>query len=367
MLLLLSAGGGDGLVHQQMETEMTAALAMHMPNVLLSPSVAAVTLVAAVAVLLLAARTAKTAGGRKLPLMGVMGAFVFAAQMINFPIVPGVSGHLSGGVLLAILLGPSAAIVTMAAILIIQCLLFQDGGLLALGCNIINMGVVPCLLGWWIYRAVAGQGGRRRLFLAACVACVVGVTAGAVLVPLQSYVSGVLRIPLLHFLVAMVAFHLAIGFVEGLITFAVVAYLRRVRPASVSAEAGPVRTGRPRRALAVVLVAALLLAGVVSWFASPHPDALESSSEGHIKEPSGTIVAVDEGQARWAPMSDYTRREAPLGQLRSDEAEEQAEAAYPNVDGWGSLAGVVGTVLTLGIVYLLAVMLKKRNGGCVNS
>ena len=349
---------------------MTAALAMHMPNVLLTPGVAAVTLVAAVVVVLLAARTAKTATGRKLPLMGVMGAFVFAAQMITFPIIPGVpvSGHLSGGVLLAILLGPSAAIVTMTAILIIQCLLFQDGGLLALGCNIINMGVVPCLLGWWIYRAVAGRGGRRRLFPAACAACVVGVTAGAALVPLQAHVSGVLLIPPLHFLVVVVPLHLAIGFVEGLITFAVVAYLRRVRPASVSAAAaGPVRTGRPRAALAVVLVAALLLAGVVSWFASPHPDALESASEGSIKAPSRFMVAVDNWLAKWAPMSDYTRRGAPLGEIPSDEAEEQAGAVYPNISGWGSLAGVIGTGLTLGIVYLLAVMLKKRNGNCVGS
>lgn len=341
---------------------MTAALAMHMPNVLLSPGVAAATLVAAVAALLLAARTAKTAGDQKLPLMGVMGAFVFAAQMINFPIIPGVpvSGHLSGGVLLAILLGPSAAIVTMAAILIIQCLLFQDGGLLALGCNIINMGVVPCLLGWWIYRAVAGRGRRRRLFLGACAACVVGVTAGAALVPLQADVSGVLLIPPLHFLTVMVGLHLVIGFVEGLITFAVVAYLRRVRPGSVSAAAGLGRAGRPRAALAVLVVAALVLAGVVSWFASPHPDALESSSEGSIKAPSKIMVAVDEWLARWAPMSDYTRRGAPLGRLPADEAEAEAQAAYPNISGWGSLAGVVGTALTLGIVYLLAMMLKKR-------
>ncbi len=347
---------------------MSAALAMHMPDSLLSPGVAAVTIVAALAALLLAARTAKTVEGRKVPLMGVMGAFVFAAQMINFPI-PGmpVSWHLSGGVLLAILLGPSAAIVTMTAILIIQCLLFQDGGLLALGCNIINMGVVPCLLGWWTYRAVAGRGGRWRLFLGVWTACVVGVTAGAALVPLQASVSGVLPIPLLHFLTVMVALHLAIGLGEGLITFAVLAYFRRVRPGSVSAAASGGGAGRPRRALAVLVVAALLLAGVVTWFASPHPDALEWASKGTVKEPSKIIVGADDLQARWAPMSDYTKRPAPLGQLPADEAKARTQAAYPNVDGWGSLAGVVGTGLTLGIVYFLAMMLKKRNGSGVDS
>ena len=138
-------------------------LAMHMANELLSLPVAGVTLALGAAVVALAAARAKSSlDPRRLPLMGVMGAFVFAAQMINFtlPGMPGTSGHLGGGVLLAILLGPAAALVTMAAILIVQCLLFQDGGLLALGCNFLNMGVAPCLAGWAISRMVAGRSGR---------------------------------------------------------------------------------------------------------------------------------------------------------------------------------------------------------------
>src|SRR5688572_5314174 len=115
-------------------------LAMHMANELLTPAVAAGFIVLAGVALSLASRRVGAAfDPAKVPLMGVLGAFVFAAQMINFPILPGTSGHLGGGVLLAILLGPHAASLVMASILIVQCLIFQDGGILALGTNIVNM------------------------------------------------------------------------------------------------------------------------------------------------------------------------------------------------------------------------------------
>jgi len=211
-------------------------LAMHMANELLSVPVAAVTLALMAALVAVAARRARRATtDDRLPLMGVMGAFVFAAQMINFtlPGMPGTSGHLGGGVLLAILLGPSAAIVTMTAILIVQCLLFQDGGLLALGCNVINMAVVPCLIGSGLYRLLLGSPARAaawRQYLAAWLACVAGVAAGAAMVPVEAALSGVLQVPLGHFLGVMIGVHLIIGLCEGAVTFAAVAYLRRVRP-----------------------------------------------------------------------------------------------------------------------------------------
>ena len=173
--------------------------------------------------------------------MGVMGAFVFAAQMVNFtlPGMPGTSGHLGGGVLLAILLGPSAGIVTMSAILIVQCLLFQDGGLLALGCNIINLGVVPCLLGSVVYHLTLGSPTTVpawRQYLAAWLACVVGVTAGASMVPIESAASGVLQVPFTQFLGVMAGVHLIIALCEGAVTFAVIAYLRKVRPELMGVE-----------------------------------------------------------------------------------------------------------------------------------
>ena len=209
---------------------MSPLFAMHMANELLSVPVAAATMaLGAVAVGIAARRVRRAAVDDRLPLMGVMGAFIFAAQMINFTLLgmPGTSGHLGGGVLLAILLGPAVGIVTMAAILMVQCLLFQDGGLLALGCNLINMGVLPCLLGWAIYRGVLGPAAKAkawRQYLAAWLACIVGVTAGAGMVPLESAASGVLQVPVSQFLGVMLGVHLIIGFCEGAITFAVIAF-----------------------------------------------------------------------------------------------------------------------------------------------
>jgi cobalt/nickel transport system permease protein len=397
----------------------TPLLAMHMANELLSIPVAGVTLALAAAAMALAARWAgRNAADQGLPLMGVMGAFVFAAQMVNFtvPLMPGTSGHLGGGVLLAILLGPAAAIVTMAAILIVQCLLFQDGGLLALGCNLINMGVVPCLLGWGVYRAVLGpvaSVAAWRQYLAAWIACTVGVVGGAAMVPLESAASGVLRVPLGQFLGVMIGVHLVIGLCEGAITFAVIAYLRRVRPELVGLDDGAqsaqgvgwversephqeqaeprwwgsLRSTHPTRIVrdslnpaavslaasrpgygvvaASLLVTALLLAGVISWFASTLPDGLEWSCfehrgeavETNVENDSPTVAAVDRWQSRWTPLSDYTRRAAPLGESPGETPE--AEAAWPNLDGWRSLAGVLGTIVTLGVLYGASLWMRK--------
>jgi cobalt/nickel transport system permease protein len=363
---------------------MPVMLAMHMANELLTPPVAAATLVlAAVAVAGASPRAGEKLSADRAPLMGVMGAFVFAAQMINFslPGMPGTSGHLGGGVLLAILLGPAAGIVTMAAILIVQCLLFQDGGLLALGCNIINMGVVPCLVGWGVYRLLLGPAGAAkaaRQYLAAWAACTVGVAGGAALVPLESYVSGVLRINVWEFLQVMVGVHLLIGFLEGAITFAVLAYLRRVRPAALGLPTGEVglavAEGQPGRVggkgvLISLLATALLLAGVVSWFASTHPDGLEWTYQKHFKHGDGATVenaspvvaAVDRWQARWSPMSDYAKRSAPLGQEPPAEGQpSESQGAWPNVSGWGSLAGVLGTLATLAVLYLVTRKFRRR-------
>ncbi len=347
--------------------------AMHMANELLNLPVAGATLaLAAAAVALAARRSGRTLDAERLPLMGVMGAFVFAAQMINFtlPGLPGTSGHLGGGVLLAILLGPAAGIVAMAAILIVQCLLFQDGGLLALGCNILNMGVVPCLAGWGLYRLVLGspeRAGAMRQYLAAWLACLVGVSAGAALVPVQAAAAGVLRVDLGTFWVLMVGVHLVIGLIEGLITFSVLAYLRQVRPAAVGLAVAerPGRLGRPALAGSLLLTAGLL-AGVVSWFASGQPDGLEwtldqpAADGGHVlAEPAPPVSAVSDWQARWSPLADYTRRDAPWGAAPLEQDTAAAEAAA-GPDGWGSLAGLVGTALVLAALFALSRLLRRR-------
>lgn len=351
-------------------------LAMHMANELLSLPVAGATLLLAAALVAAAARRARRAAAdERVPLMGVMGAFVFAAQMVNFtlPGMPGTSGHLGGGVLLAILLGPAVSVVTMSAILIVQCLLFQDGGLLALGCNILNLGVIPCVLGSGLYRLLLGTARRApawRQYLAAWVACVVGVTAGAALVPVEAALSGVLRVPLNQFLGVMVGVHLIIGLCEGAVTFAVLAYLRRVRPELLGLEPAEVSLPVLRPGLGAVassvLVTALLLAGVATWFGSTWPDGLEWSYRAHPYETSAAAIAtaspaataVDRWQSRWSLWPDYGRRDTRLGELPADGMRLET-SGWPHPDGWTSLAGVLGTLATLLLLYGTAQVMHR--------
>ncbi len=355
-------------------------LAMHMANELLNLPTAMVTLaLAAVAVGIASAIAARKIDPHKLPLMGVIGAFVFAGQMINFtlPGMPGTSGHLGGGVLLAILLGPSAGIVVMTAVLIVQCLLFQDGGLLALGCNIINMGVIPCVLGGWLYQAMLGRRDSSpawRQYLSAWVACVVALTAGAAMVPIETAFGGRLMIPVRDFSAVMVSVHLVIGLIEGLITFAVLAYVRQVRPdvlGLADATDAAARSPLSGKAFAFsLLLTAVMLAGVVSWFASTHPDGLEWAYQQHkyavpaelpVKPATPAIVAVDDWQSRWALLSDYGKRPAPLGQTPPCQTTDaQAAAQWGQPDGWRSMAGIAGTFATLLLLFAVTRLLRRR-------
>ena len=351
---------------------MSAIVAMHMPNELLSLPVAAGTVVlAAILVGVAAWRARETLDQATLPLMGVMGAFVFAAQMLNFPVLPGVSGHLGGAMLLAVLVGPWAAILTMTAILIVQCLLFADGGLLALGCNILNIGVVPALLGGGLYKLLRGSGAvssSRRLYLSAWLGATVGMLAGAALVPLQVAASGVLTIPLHTFLSAFLGVHVLIGLAEGAITFAVLAYLQRTRPqllrrgddapslgvtdqAATDSQAGAAHRPGYAAVLVSVLGAALLLAGAGVWFASAADDGLEASLQSErynmeeeiIHNDASAVARVDDFQEAITLLPDY-------GKSRTDST----------VNGWLSLAGLLGTVVTLGLVYTVARLLRRR-------
>lgn len=168
---------------------------MHMADALLSPAVGGVMWAASAATLACCARRVRARGDDYVvPLMGVLGAFVFAAQMINFAIpATGSSGHLGGGLLLAILLGPHAAFLVIASVLTVQALFFADGGLLALGANIFNLGVFPCFVAYpLVYRVLVGSGASdRRIAVAAVVAAVVGLQLGALGVVLQTVASDI--------------------------------------------------------------------------------------------------------------------------------------------------------------------------------
>ncbi len=207
---------------------------MHMADALLSPAVGTTLWAGTAAVTGYASkRLKKQIDDRTIPLMGVLGAFIFASQMINFTIPgTGSSGHLGGGMILAILLGPHAAFLVMASVLTVQSLFFADGGLLALGCNIWNMGVYPCYLVYpLIYKPLVGDGKTSgRILAASVVSAVAALQLGAFSVVLETLLSGKSELPFGAFLLMMQPIHLAIGIVEGFVTAGVINYVRSARP-----------------------------------------------------------------------------------------------------------------------------------------
>jgi cobalt/nickel transport system permease protein len=267
--------------------------ALHIPDGFLSLAVALAAWAIALPVLWLALkRTSSQFAERQIPLMGVMAAFIFAAQMINFPVAGGTSGHLIGGTLAAIVLGPWAAMVVMTCVIALQALLFQDGGLLVMGANILNMGFLPVLVGYGLYRAVAGHRRGVRLGVAGTAAWL-SIMAGALITALQLWLSG--TSPLALVVPAMLAVHAVMGAGEGLITVAALSFIMRARPDLIAgASAAP-----GGRGWIVAGGLASLLVIILAPFASTNPDGLER-------------VAIDLGfmeAARDAPyeiLPDYT-------------------------------------------------------------
>ena len=222
---------------------------------------------------------------RKIPLMGVMGAFIFAAQMINFTIPgTGSSGHIGGGILLCLILGQYPAFLSLCSVLIIQCLFFGDGGLLALGCNIFNMGILPCFVAYpLIVKPLLKKNiTSSRVLLASILGVVVGLEMGAFAVVLQTLASNITELPFTSFVVLMLPIHLAIGLVEGLITSTVVLYVLKDKREIVDHALNDKHFGTSniRRQVAVFAVLTILVGGVLSLYASSNPDGLEWSIEG---------------------------------------------------------------------------------------
>jgi len=203
---------------------------MHIPDGFLSTPVAAAGCVAAVGSVAYAVKaTNKKMGEKQIPLMGVLAAFIFAAQMLNFPIAGGTSGHFLGAALAAILLGPWAGVLMMTCVLVVQCLIFQDGGLLALGANIFNMGVVGSFFSYYLYQGVARLfgGSRRAKLVGGGLVAWFSVVLAAVACAIELWVSGTM--PLKVALPAMGGVHVFIGIGEGLITAAVLGLILATR------------------------------------------------------------------------------------------------------------------------------------------
>ncbi len=323
-----------------------------MSDALISPQVGGALWAISAGLLAVSARKLrKEADDSKTPLMAVAGAFVFAAQMINFAIPgTGSSGHLGGGLLLAVLLGPSAAFLTIACVLMIQALLFADGGLLALGCNIFNMGFFPAFIAYpFIYRGLTASSlSQQRIFWGSLAAAVTGLQLGAVGVVLQTVASGISAIDTGRFLLFMQPIHLAIGIVEGLATAGLLVMLQRNRPGLLAANARPARS---RKAVLTLAALTLAVAGVVSWFASENPDGLEWALE--KTETAGTMTAsgihgllgrVRTGTAR---LPDYSFKSDNHG---NGDAVSSAST---------STAGLIGSAVTLLAAGLIGYGLRR--------
>jgi len=353
---------------------------MHMADALLSPSVGATFwLASGTALAWCASRVKRNPRDDLVPLMGVLGAFVFAAQMINFGIPgTGSSGHIVGGLLLSILLGAPAALIVIASVLTVQALFFADGGLLALGANLFNMGTMSCLVAYpLIYRTLMPRDGAlpsaKRMAWAAVATSIVGLQLGALGVVLQTHLSGISSLPLGTFLWLMQPIHLAIGLGEGLATAALLVFLRQAQPDLLRASAIPEARVSSKSVLAGFGAASLLLAGVLSWLASSHPDGLEWSIEratGHteVVAPASDLHAtLTAWQTATALFKDYTWSFQEKSVASQDKAlvtasKSIAKSTWPEVDVETSLAGIVGGILTLVLVWVLAYWLRRRAG-----
>ena len=220
---------------------------------------------------------------KKIPAMGVMGAFVFATQMINFTIPgTGSSGHLCGGLLLTAILGPYAGFLSMIGVLLIQCLFFADGGLLAIGANVWNMAFYGCFIGSLIWKGVLKNGVTKgKIVLASVLGSVLTLQMGAFSVTIETLLSGITDLPFGTFLAAMQPIHLAIGLVEGLITAAVLCFVHEARPSMLWGVGENEKEGRLSYKVTLIILtcAFLVIGGALSLAASSYPDGLEWSIE----------------------------------------------------------------------------------------
>jgi len=307
---------------------------MHIPDGFLSLVVAVLCwLLAAAGVGLALWRSRRDLGQRQAPLMGVLAAFIFAAQMLNFPVAGGTSGHLIGGTLAAALLGPWAGILTMTTVVAVQALLFQDGGLLAMGANILNMAVIAPLVGYGVYRGVRMLAGERRwgLLVAGFAGSWASVVLAAVATAIQLGFSGTSAIGVA--LPAMAGVHVLIGVGEGLITVGALALVSQVRPDLVRAGGAAAPGGLRWAAVGLAVALALTL---LSPLASPSPDGLE-----RVAENLGFIEAAQ--GAPYEIIPDYV---------------------FPGISNEALAtiaAGAVGTILVFGIAVGIAALYRRRS------
>ncbi|GGT22345.1 hypothetical protein GCM10010271_27140 [Streptomyces kurssanovii] len=299
---------------------------------------------------------------RTAPLAGLVAAFVFAVQMLNFPVAAGTSGHLLGGALAAILVGPFTGVLCIAVVLLMQGILFADGGLTALGVNITVMGVVTVLVAYGLFRGLVKilPRTRRSVTAASFVAALVSVPAAAAAFTLLYEVGGLTEVPIGSVLTAMVGVHVLIGIGEAVITMLTVGAVIAVRPdlvygarglsaplklrvggelvdAPAAAGPAPAAARSPRRLWLGGLVTSLVLAGFVSFYASADPDGLEK-----VAADNGIDRTVEEHAAADSPLADYGVKDVSDARLS------------------GGLAGVIGVGATVALGSGVFYVVRRR-------
>jgi len=307
---------------------------MHIPDGFLSVVLSIFLWIVIILVLAYALRrVGKDLDERKVPLMGVLAAAIFAGQMLNFTVIGGTSGHLMGSALATILLGPWAAVLVMTTVVGVQALIFQDGGLLVLGANIFNMGIVGVAVSYMAYHTIQriGRGQKWGIYAGGFVAAWLSIEIAALAVALELSISGTapanLAIP------AMAGIHALIGIGEGLITVGALAFVYAVRPDFL--DAGKAKAVKGSLVWVTGLLIALALA-VASPLASANPDGLEwvAEQQGFLDTAQGSLYEI---------IPDY---------------------AVPGVSSEALatiIAGIIGTLLVFGIALFIARSRSRRS------
>lgn len=312
---------------------------MHIPDGFVDARTALATGALSVASLGFALRCARTnLPPRRVPLLGLAAAFIFAAQMLNFPVAGGTSGHLIGAALAAVLLGPAAAVVVMSAVVVLQCFVFADGGVTALGANVFNMAVVAPVTAFAVHRLAARLAGRAGgvwlpgVALAAWASTVAASIACAGQLAFSGTVAWRAAFP------AMAGIHAVIAIGEALITVLVVSAVRRARPELLDASLQPHLLPRLRETVAFGLLVSLGLVVFVAPFASAWPDGLEkvAATLGFEHRASASPVLP-------APLPDYT-------------VPGIASASFATI-----VAGVAGTLALFALVWAAARALRPAS------
>ncbi|WP_309093728.1 energy-coupling factor ABC transporter permease [Streptomyces sp.] len=323
---------------------------MHVPDGFINaPTSAATGVIAAGAVAVSLRGARRELDERTAPLAGLVAAFIFAVQMLNFPVAAGTSGHLLGGALAAILVGPYTGVLCVSVVLLMQGILFADGGLTALGVNITNMGIVTVVVAYALFRGLVKvlPRSRRSVTAASFVAALVSVPAAALAFTLMYAVGGTTDVSIGKVATAMVGVHVLIGLGEAVITALTVGAVVAVRPDLVHGARGleqrlklrvdgelvdapgpepvPVAARTSRRTLWITgLVTSLVLAGFVSFYASADPDGLEKVASDH-----GIDKKAEEHTVADSPLADYGVKDVDDARLS------------------GGLAGVIGVGVTV--------------------